>query len=249
MKPILINIIGAFFLLAFVVYFIPLSSGIFQLVSRIPLQAYFYLVLHPREVLSLYEKKEEASYSQEEREHLITSLTEENSALKSALEYKKNVKKKLIVAEVVGYATDPFLKTVIIDRGNEVGIKEGMPAVDEHGLLLGRVDRVFDGRSFIKQIQSPDVEFLVHFEGKDVKSDFVARGMINYVMGTKIQKGEYGDRVPVITSGLDGKFPRGLLVGEARTFTLSKDKTFIESIIKTAHGSRSQIFIVTETTY
>lgn len=249
MKPILINIIGALFLLAFVVYFIPISSVIFQFTSRMPLQAYFYLVFHPREVLSLYEKRGEFGNDFQEKEHLINSLIEENTALKSALEYKKNVKKKLVVAGVVGYATDPFLKMIIIDRGKEDGIKEGMPVVNEHGLLLGGVDRVLEGRSFVKQIQSPDMEFLVHFEGRDIKSDFVARGMINYVMGTKIQKGEYGDRVPVVTSGLDGKFPPGLLVGEARMFTLSKDKTFIESTIETVHGARGQVFIITETTY
>jgi len=243
------NIIGALFLFAFVVYFVPLSSGIFKLSSQIPFQAYFYLAFHPREVLLLYEKKDEFKNNLREKEHLVSSLVEENTALKSALEYKKNAKKKLIVAKVVGYATDPLLKTIIIDRGNEAGIKEGMPVINEFGLLLGRVDRVFEERSFIKQIQSPDIDFLVHFEGGGIKSDFVARGMINYVLGTKIQKGEYGDRIPVVTSGLDGKFPPGLLVGEARMFTLSKDKTFIEAIIETVHGARGQVFIVTETTY
>ncbi|MBI5420889.1 MAG: rod shape-determining protein MreC [Parcubacteria group bacterium] len=249
MKSFFITIVSALFVVALVVYFLPLSTGVFRLASRLPLRAYFYLTLHPREVLSLYEKKNEINNETEEKEHLITSLTEENTILTSALEYKKNAKKKIIMAEVTGYTADPFLKMITIDRGKDAELKEGMPVVDEHGLLLGRVDQVFKDRSFVKQIESPDVEFLVHFEGMGAKNDFIARGMINYVMGTKIQKGDYGDSVPVVTSGLDGKFPPGLLVGEAGTFTLSKDQTFIVSVIKTDNEPKKQVFIITEVAY
>jgi len=249
MKSILMNIIGALFLLAFVVYFIPITSSFFQGISRLSPVAYFYLMFHPREALSLYEKRSEVKSDFREKEHLISSLTEENAALKLALEYKKNTKKKLIVAEVIGYATDPLLKIIIIDRGGEDGIKEGMPVINEYGVLIGRIDRVSGERSFVKQIKSPDMEFLVHFGTGDVKNDFVARGMVNYILGTKIQRGEYRDHIPVVTSGLDGKFPPGLLVGDAGRFVLSKDRTFVESIIETTHGTRGQVFIITETAY
>ncbi|MBI5153443.1 MAG: hypothetical protein HZA36_03225, partial [Parcubacteria group bacterium] len=157
--------------------------------------------------------------------------------------------KKIIVADVVGYAVDPLLRTFIVNRGEEEGVTEGVSVVSEHGFLLGRVVRVFKRRSFVEKIQSPNVEFLVHFEGKNTRSDFVAKGMVNYVLGTKIQKGNYEEQIPVVTSGLDGKFPPGLLVGEADTFVLSRDQTFIESVIKTDNETKQRVFIIAEGTY
>ncbi len=229
-------------------YFFPFSQGVFFLSSHLPWRAYFYLVFHPKTTLSLYNQSNEREQEIIAERHRVVSLSDENTILRSALRFGKEKKKQLVFAEVIGYNTDPILKAFIIDHGKKEGVKEGMPVVNEEGFLLGKIDRIEDERAFVKQIQSPDMEFLVHIEGQKVANDFIARGVVNYVLGTKIQKGDYVSNVLIVTSGVDGKFPSGLLVGEAQAFVLSKDHTFMETVITTSNEPKKNVFIITNIT-
>jgi rod shape-determining protein MreC len=46
------------------------------------------------------------------------------------------------VAEVLYEAPDPYVRKLFIDRGTQQGVAEGMPVMNEHG-VLGQVTRAY----------------------------------------------------------------------------------------------------------
>lgn len=225
------------------------ARALFSFEARIPWRAYEYILFHPAEILTRYDLVQHTMQQEELDRYTITQLTNENATLQTALHYQKTTSHHLVLGHVVSYSVDPLLKTFIIDQGTVNGIQKGMAVVSASGFLLGTIDQVSARQSFVKQIQSSDMEFLVHAVGNNVPtSDFIARGMTNYVKATKIQNSQYPDRVFVVTSGLDGKFPPGLLVGEAHNFNPSTDHTFTEAIIDTDNEINTNVFVVTNAT-
>ncbi len=220
--------------------FVLVPRGIFSFFPNPFLNGLFYLFSHPGEAVSFLEKRKESLRD----EHLLLSLKEEVESLREALRYGTEKGLKLRAVSVIGFNTDPTLRAFLINQGERDGVVRGMVVVDELGFLLGSVDRVFGETSFVKQIQSPDMEFLVRIEGVDGGGSFIARGATNHVQGIKIPKGMYGSQLVVVTSGRDGKFPPGVLVGRTKDFILSKDQVSMETTIETSNIIKKNVYLI-----
>lgn len=69
----------------------------------------------------------------------LEKLKEENEFLRKALHFKDSTGVTLRGAEVLLYSVDIGKEYMIVNQGKESGIKEGDLAVDELGVLLGRI--------------------------------------------------------------------------------------------------------------
>lgn len=120
---------------------------------------------------------------------------------------------------------------IVIDKGSLDGIENGMSVIVENGIFVGKIVEVFPQSAKIMLLSNP--ESLM----SGITLDTDAKGII---------KGEYGlgllfDMVlqtdilkaggSVVTSGLGGDVPRGLLVGTLQEPRLSSDKLFQQSSI------------------
>lgn len=118
-----------------------------------------------------------------------------------------------IIARVIGWDSNNFLDYIMLDLGRVHGITPGMPVLTNEG-LVGRVSEVTDVTAKVLLITDPSSSVNVLLQssrlngvlrgepGEDPIVDFIPQGEVFSV-------GEI-----VLTSGLGGRFPKGIPVGQ-----------------------------------
>lgn len=118
-----------------------------------------------------------------------------------------------IVGQVIGQDSTNFLEFLLLDLGTLHGIEVGMPVVTDQG-LVGRISQVNNATSKVLLItdvnsavnslllQSREPGIIRGTSGGDLIMDFIPQG-------PRIAEGEV-----VLTSGLGGRFPKGIPIGQ-----------------------------------
>lgn len=141
----------------------------------------------------------------------LREAVEENRRLRLELEFtQRRPFSNLIPAEVIGRDPDQLYDTIVINAGSRAGIQTEQPVVTAAG-IVGHVIHVDENASTVQLIMRSRVSGLVQ-RGR-------AHGVISWVPGGRFQlryvdassEIEPGDRV--VTSGLGGRFPKGITVG------------------------------------
>ena len=135
-----------------------------------------------------------------------------NFRLRNLLSFRKTIANKVLVAEVIGQDPSPWFKTIIIDKGKSDGVEKGLPVVVPEG-IAGQVIDISRNYSKVLLIidQNSAVDTLVQ-RTRDrglIKGQSDERCLFKYVLRKHDIK--VGDTV--ISSGLDGVFPKGLRIG------------------------------------
>jgi rod shape-determining protein MreC len=148
-------------------------------------------------------------------------LQRENRKLKQELKLKNSLTSfKLITASVTSRAPSSWQNTVVINKGSLAGIKKNQAVVSQQG-LIGRVFEVNGTTSKVELISNSNrssdqfaTQILVKsgavnglITGYSKKTNLLTMGQIT--SQKKIKKGNQ-----VVTSGLGGNSPAGLLVGK-----------------------------------
>lgn len=143
----------------------------------------------------------------------LRGLKEENMRLHRLLEFRETGPLRLLPAEVVGRDTRQWYSSIVIDKGTRLGVLPDMPVVAEGGL----VGKVLES--------APDVSTVLLVVDRRSR----VGGVVERTRETGVAGGssfntlrlEYlprrcdakpGDRV--VTSGLGGVYPRGLVLGD-----------------------------------
>jgi len=118
-----------------------------------------------------------------------------------------------IAATVIGREISPFLQYIIIDRGIEHGVRDGMPVVTQQG-LVGRVDAVIAGAARVKLItdSSSVVNIVLQSAGIEAQLLGSLTGDVSLDMIPLDEQIQPGD--VVLTSGLGGNYPPNIFVGQ-----------------------------------
>ncbi len=144
----------------------------------------------------------------------LDELARENEKLRSQLMYKQLVEgRRMAAARVIGKDISNWSRTILLDQGEEAGIRKGMAVVD-NGALVGQVVESGKGVSRVKLITDPDsrVGCLIQESRQTGLTEGTVDGKIflKYIdLKAVVKEGER-----VITSGLGENYPRGLLVGK-----------------------------------
>jgi rod shape-determining protein MreC len=147
-----------------------------------------------------------------EKNNSLKELELSHSRLQSLLKFKRGLKRKVAAAAVVGKDPSPWLKTVIIDKGRDEGVQSGMPVVTPDG-IAGLVIDASAGYAKVLLItdQNSAVDALTQSSRARgiVKGESSGKLRLDYVLRRHdIVEGDI-----IISSGLDGVFPKGLRVG------------------------------------
>ena len=157
--------------------------------------------------------------------HELETLKLENDKLRKLMNVGNTLRvKRSILSEIVSDARDPFAKKVIIGKGLIQGIQEGMPVIDELG-LLGQVTRAFPSRAEVSLIT--DKEQIIPVENlrngiRSVAYGGLDGGLIELrfmAANTDIENNDL-----LVTSGLDGVYPRGIPV--ARVIRVERNSRY-----------------------
>lgn len=151
----------------------------------------------------------------------LSSLREENNRLREAYLAAKRIQKLAtlqgqyptsVVANV--FARDPtsWFKTILVDKGDKEGVSKDMAVAVADG-VVGRVIEVFPNTAKVLLITDPNssVDVIV----QRTRTQGIMEGRVDEACILKYVKKsdevQVGDKI--ITSGLGGIFPKGLLVG------------------------------------
>lgn len=184
---------------------------------------YIYLVQAREENTAL---KRALSAMNEENNRLREEVNLD-SRLKEVLGYREAAGFKTIAASVSGYHADRWTRTIDIDKGAKDGIMKDLAVITPLGVLgmvievNGRTSKVLldtDTRSNIDVIvQRTRVRGVVEGNGGNAL-------VLKYIQQEQADDVRIGDTL--LTSGLTGIFPKGLVIGEVSKIEQSPDSFF-----------------------
>ena len=135
--------------------------------------------------------------------------------LRKVLQLKTQVGGPVQIAEVVGRGPSPFLQGLFINKGRKDGLVRGMPVLQADG-LVGRLEKTSDHHAQVILLNDPGFAVDCLSQRSRVRGVWTGHPdgfcQIKYVSrNDDIQTGD-----PIITSGLDDMFPKGITLGRVK---------------------------------
>jgi rod shape-determining protein MreC len=135
--------------------------------------------------------------------------------LRKLLQFRETLSSTLVAAEVVGRDPSSWFKSFTINKGEKDGVRKGMAVISPEG-VIGQILKTAPSHSVVllvtdynsaidSIIQRTRAKAIVEGGGEN-------RCQLKYLLRTEDVVA--GDRV--VTSGLGGNFPKGLMIGEIR---------------------------------
>ena len=160
-------------------------------------------------------------------------LRDENQELRSQLNWLQISDYNILGATVVGKSTELLSDSIILDRGEEDGVKVGLPVIAGGGVLVGKIARVEKDMSVVRLINDQQSKIAATLMNKDKSIGIVEGG---YGLSIQMNFIPQNESVPVgelvITSGLEGEIPRGLLIGTVDAVEKEAYQPFQKAIVK-----------------
>lgn len=174
-----------------------------------------------RDVATVYRENQLLKAENHELRQVVFQLTEkvaENERLQAMLDFRgKNLNFQMKAAAVIGRDPSILNHSVLINKGANDGIQVNMPVVSVQGLVghvmetysrTAKVRLLLDARSSASgMIQRPQSRAVGVVESNPSQSSVLR--LKNLTRDGDVIKGD-----KVMTSGLGGIYPKGLLVGE-----------------------------------
>ena len=151
-----------------------------------------------------------------------------------------------IVARVIGQESNNFLDFIMLDLGSTHGLDVGMPVVTDQG-LVGRISEVTNTTS--KVLLMTDASSAVNAILQSSRLNGVIRGspggalVMDYIpQGAIFSVGEI-----VLTSGLGGRFPKGIPIGQVIEIRQRDIDVFQQAVVRPTvdFGSIELVMVVT----
>jgi rod shape-determining protein MreC len=172
-----------------------------------------------REAAALFRRRAELDWLEsrietlEEQTVRLEEVEQENARLRELLAFRERLVGEVIAATVVGRDATGLARTLTIDRGERDGVRRGAAVLAPAG-VVGQVFQVSAHAARVLLITD-------HNSGVDAvvqrtRARGIVEGTVTEACGLKFVK-RTEDLQPgdvVVTSGVDGIFPRGLPIGE-----------------------------------
>ena len=150
----------------------------------------------------------------------LSDVGAENDRLRAIIDKKENLRDyESIHATVIARNPDQWEEKIIIDKGEAHGIEKNMAVVTEGGQLAGKVVTVTPFTSTVELLTTENRDFRVSavIPGKDATFGLIEgfdQARNELIMKRIDSSFEVKPGEKVISSGLGGIFPKGLLIGE-----------------------------------
>ena len=144
------------------------------------------------------------------REQIIVS-----EQLAEMFDFQKQTPMETVAARVIGRNATNWYRAIIIDKGSQHGIEKEMGVMNSTG-VVGRVINVNPSTAIVLLLTDPNVAMagMIQRSRDEGIIQGTAQGFVRMKYLPPLSKVEIGDIV--VTSGLTGDYPRGLLIGHVR---------------------------------
>jgi len=175
----------------------------------------------------------------------LQAAAQENADLRKALDFQKTFGHRTLTAGVIGRAPDGLTRSLTIGRGGSDGVRVGMVVVSGAG-LVGRVSEVSPSTATVQTLVDAASRVNSYTSGSNLEGTVIGEGgpLSMEVLpkpGVVVAPGEW-----VLTSGIGGLFPRGVLVGQVARFHRRDSATVETADLAPAvdFGSVSTVLVV-----
>lgn len=149
----------------------------------------------------------------------------ENERLRKLVDFVEARELESIGARIIGRPINAWDGSLLIDRGTDDGIENGMPVLAPEG-LLGQIVEVTRGSARVRLItdQRSGVAAML----QRTRGEGVVRGSIEGELSMEYVNRETTVTVGdvVLTSGMGGVYPKGLLIGEVSEVVLNANDLY-----------------------
>ena len=165
-----------------------------------------------------------------ERGHRCDELELANQRLRALLDFQETLKQKTVAGEIIGKDPSPWFRSIIINKGLRDGLRPSLPVIVPDGVVgivtdvserYAKVLMMIDQNSAVDAlVQRNRARGLIRGEAKEICT-------LEYVLYRHdLRAGDV-----VVTSGLDGVFPKGLRIGTVSRVTKKNAGIFQEVIV------------------
>jgi len=142
----------------------------------------------------------------------VSEVLMENQRLRRLLDFVDKTERPALPARVIAEDLSSWARTIVIDKGSDVGLRDGLPVVVAEG-VVGRIIKTAPNSARVLLIT--DASSAIASLVQRTRTRGVARGTgrdltLNYAKrDDDLQVGDL-----LVTSGMGGVFPKGLVVGQ-----------------------------------
>jgi rod shape-determining protein MreC len=151
----------------------------------------------------------------QEENHRMKEMKLTNERMRQLLQFREKNSPSMIGAEVIGQDPSSWFKSVTIDKGEGDGVKKGMAVISPAG-VIGQVLKTAPHYATVLLVT--DYNSAIDCIVQRTRAKAILEGIgenrcqLKYLL--RANEAAVGD--VVVTSGLGGNFPKGLMLGEIK---------------------------------
>ncbi len=179
----------------------------------------------------------------------LAEAARQDIRLQRLLGFQQQYVAKTVAAHVIGTSGSELSRVLYIDKGFDNGVRIDQPVITPDG-VVGKIRNVFAGTAQVLELNDPTSGLGVILTQTRLRG--ILRGntagqleIVDVLPDERIQPGE-----PVVTSGGDGIFPRGMPVGTVeRTIADPERNPYVALLVKPAVNLTrlDEVLVVTQT--
>lgn len=164
------------------------------------------------------------------RQQKFSALEMENRRLRELLSSSAQLEEKVLIAEILSVAQDPYRQQIVLNKGVRDGVYKGQALVDAQG-VMGQVIRVNPDTAVALLITDPNHGTPVEINRTGLRTFALGRGdgqslSLPYLPGNAdVQVGDV-----LVSSAIGGRFPAGYPVGKIQELKHEPGEHFMEAI-------------------
>jgi rod shape-determining protein MreC len=186
------------------------STFVIKTVHGVFLEYLFFFHLQKENVML----KQRIAELQKE-DHQMKEMALANERLKRLLEFREKISASVVAAEVIGQDPSSWFRSITINKGEKDGVQKGMAVISPDG-VIGQILKTSLYHSTVLLIT--DYNSAIDSVVQRTRAKAIVEGLGENRCQLKylLRKEEVVVGDVVVTSGLSGNFPKGLMVGEIR---------------------------------
>lgn len=134
-------------------------------------------------------------------------------------------------AAVIAHDPSPFLQYVIINKGSDAGIRQGMPVVSDQG-LVGRVVAITSNASRVQLVTDSATQVNVRIQPAETEAVLTGSITGDLVLEMIPQDAAIQPGDLVFTSGLGGNYPSDIMIGQVVSIRQEVTALFQEAALQ-----------------
>lgn len=180
-----------------------------------PITQTIFFIAHSQTKMKELDFLKQRVMSLESQSANLQMVITENEILKKQLNFLEEQKYTYLVSRVLGKSSEESQVILILDKGSVDGLKPGLPAVINNGVIVGKILKV-EGKKSLLLLTIANQSKIAGGFASQTGTNGLVKGehdlSLRMEMISKDAKLNTGDLV--VTSGLEPLVPRGLLLGE-----------------------------------